>query len=67
MANDFSANLTRFFDVKLDAEAAALPVREEDYRSWSYSNVLSCYLTMYVHNTARVLHVVLGTCSHIVQ
>ena len=24
------------FDVKLDIEAAALPVREEDYRSWFY-------------------------------
>ncbi len=23
-----------FFDVRLDIEAAALPVREEDYRSW---------------------------------
>ena len=25
-----------FFDVRLDIEAAALPVREEDYRSWFY-------------------------------
>ena len=34
--------MTIFFDVRLDIEAAALPVREEDYRSWFYKrSVLS--------------------------